>query len=889
VSFRIRSITAPTRFNTFREAATLSLICQAMLVMPLYWPSLQLYSVSETVYYAIPLLWGLGAVLAWLDVRSPIPRDDLERRNQGWILTQWTGQEAKFRLKAALAVSLGNVFSNAFASSFMLMFPSTTASLSIDYFSKLMPGSSSFSFPLWPLRLFYAGLLVFFAALSGVSVWNLRKEIAATRTKWSKPHHFHPVKYARRGLVLIGQEFERTTQSTATTHKNEGMTDSEVSARPVARLLGFNEAFCIDLVNSVSSHVYAFGATGFGKTVFGKVLIGRVWNALRIPSLILDWKGEYSPLIAKMGGTVLRIPDDFTVNPLKLEGLSPIVRAEAAAELLISAVKLSALQAGEVVQVIMRLYEKRGILEENTQKENETKTPPTVWDVMEELAAMKERGEFKGEKAQSVGWTIEKLRLVRRIFKKEDIEFFNTALKAPMAIDLSALRGVDIAKMLVIYAVLQRIYERCEGLKLSKLRLLVVIDEAHLVLKSKSEDKIRFTTEPLPIRLIREGRKYGFGIVLLSQLATDVLEEAAANVAFTVALCLDTPKQSDHACNWINLSSPEREIYRTLPRGGAFIKEIGTQHSRLVRVQALNEDTELPYSRALCRAAGIKPHRIIERVINSSKAPTPTPTTPSLPTRLDKAQKSSLKDWYHETMTEEPVEAPRIGGDVVINSERCEPPEISGDVATNLEPESDNLPKPEPAASEIEPEPLTPDEMRILHELEMKPLSIKTLQARFSKLSYQQLLEALNELEATKRAQVVYVVGLQRQPIPIYSALKGEWLQSEGVKHRAMQDIAFEGLEHYSPRLYINADYPDIGLEKLKTALEFETGLKKFTDLEMDKWASHVKERNMRLGYERTIVVVPNVHIQKKYEAACQKYGLELTTMSKLLDLLEKV
>lgn len=872
MSFRIRSITAPTHFNTFHEAATLFLICQLALFMPRLSPFFtMILGVSDSIIYAMPILWILGAVLAWFNTRSPIPHDDLQRRHEGWILTRWTGQEARFRLKAGLALSVANVFSSLLAAVTLLVFPSSVAAFNLgsvfkDVFPYAPGALGMLSFALWPLRLIYAVSLLVFVAFSGYSILNLHKEIQITESKWSKPRHYDALKYARQGKVLVGHEFERTIQSTATKHKSEGMIDAEVSARPTARLVGRTRPFLIDMVNSVSSHMYVFGATGFGKTQFGKALIVRTWNALHIPSLILDWKNEYSPVVAKMGGLVLKVPDNFTVNPLKLEGFSPVLRADTAADLLIGAIKLSSLQAGEVIKVIMQLYERRGIRQENTQEENESKTPPTICDLIEELEAMRERGDFRGQKAESVGWTIDKLSLVKRIFKSEDVEFFDEALKRPCAIDLSELS--DIAKMLVIYAILQRVYEHCRGMQLSKLRLLIVMDEAHLVLKTKSDEKVKFSMEPLPVRLIREGRKYGYGIVLLSQLATDILREAAGNVAFIVAMPLSTAEQRDKVAAWIDLSNPEKEIYRTLPLGGAFIGEASTQNPRLVRVQALESsitkdldtDPELAYARRLCRQVSPKqsqPKQNIERAINSSKAPTPTSTG------------ASLKDWYRETMTGKPVETPQINDNVVSNSET----ENGEHVLTNSEPT----------------EPLTPDEAQILRELEGKPLSIKALQARFSKLTYTELLEALNELEATKRAQVVYVTGLQRQPIPYYSSLKGEWLQSESVRHRAMQDLAFEGLKHYSPRLYINADYPDIGLEatKPKTALEFETGFKKLTSGELDKWALHVKERNMRLGYERTIVIVANVHILKKYEDACKAHGLESTTMTRLLSLLE--
>ena len=68
-----------------------------------------------------------------------------------------------------------------------------------------------------------------------------------------------------------------------------------------------------------------------------------------------------------------------------------------------------------------------------------------------------------------------------------------------------------------------------------------------------------------------------------------------------------------------------------------------------------------------------------------------------------------------------------------------------------------------------------------------------------------------------------------------------------------------------------------------KIAVEVETGRKKLSAVELDKWAEAAKARDTKLGYESIIVVVPNQHVLKRYAEACQRHGLEPTTMAKLL------
>ena len=891
-AYRIRTITAPSSFNTFGEAFRILLVTQAVaLAIPLCVP---VFAVDNAVYLLSIPLWIGGALLASRLARSPIPKNDLQRREEGWILVRHTGQAVRSRLKYGLALSLGNLMSGLLVGLTMLLYPNARAEVfNLDYFGLMFPYAPksplSVNLPWAEIKLVYAGLVLFFACLSIPPAWNLHREIQVTDQKWAKPKHYDAVAFARKGKILLGQEFERTMETRATAHKREeGKVEAEIAARVTEQRVGRNGPFFLDLLRAVNQHMYAFGGSGFGKTWLARAFIARLWNALRIPSLCLDWKGDYSELIRHIGGVVWTAGEDFSVNPLKLEGLSPSARSEVAAEILISTTKLTALQAGDAVKVMHELYRERGIVDENTQAENEAKKPPTVLDLITRLEEKVERGAYRGEEANNMRWAIRKLRLVERVYKAEDVDFFDTVLKVPTAINLSRLVGSDIAKNLIINSVLQRLYEKCEGMNFSDLRLMVIMDEAHLVLKQETDDKIKVVMEPLAVRLVREGRKYGFGIFMLSQLGTDVREEAAANVAFVCGFYLGTPKQMSVAENWIKMSPTEKVIYESLPRGGFFLKEMGTPYPHLIRAQELGED-EIAYawsvtravmgnSRKVAKSPNPKPNLKIERLIPRArglkqcricghghateihhlfapKSPKPTP------------KPSGLKHWYHEAIGK---------------------PETPAVAEPKPEP-SEPLPKPasEPKSSR-EPE-LTALEAGLIRALELKPTTLKTLQAQFPKVTYDELLTTLNGLEDEGRIQVARVPNLEGRSAVYYGALKPEWLQSESLQHRAMQDMAIEALAHLRAARYINADYPDIGLElaQPKAALEFETGQKKLTADELDKWAANVKARNLRLGYLRTIVVVPNVRVLKKYEGCCEKYGLELTTIAKLLSLLQ--
>jgi hypothetical protein len=170
---------------------------------------------------------------------------------------------------------------------------------------------------------------------------------------------------------------------------------------------------------------------------------------------------------------------------------------------------------------------------------------------------------------------------------------------------------------------------------------------------------------------------------------------------------------------------------------------------------------------------------------------------------------------------------------------------------------------------------------------------MKKLQAGLPELTYRQILQILQHLEDMGLVQVARVPNLRAEWAVYYGAMKTAWLQSESLSHRAMIEMIVEALLPLRPIPYmqtqrLGGDIPDVGLEaaKPRTAIEAETGRKKMTPQEIMKWAIRVRGRNLRLGYERTIVVVPNLAVRNHYADPCSKQGLELVTMGRLLSYL---
>jgi hypothetical protein len=699
---------------------------------------------------------------------------------------------------------------------------------------------------------------IFAAMFALVAVFHARAtyhDIKDFETAYSSAEEYNVLEAARNGSVILGHEFSRVAQisvapATAPTTSVEPL-PGEVVGRHLEKWIGQDGPFIVDLEKEPNQHVLVFGPAGLGKTQTVWALILRYWLARRIPFLILDSMGEYVGLVRKIGGVVWTVPENFVLNPLRLSRYSPTERVNELVESLTHTTGLTDLQASEVGDVLEQAYIQRGILEED--QSTWTKPPPTWADLVDILESRYRTGYYKEQAQQSVYWTLRKLMRsnIRQVFGEEAGEFFDTVLKVPTVVDLSALKGQDIAKSLVTYVVFQRIKQAFETLGLSRLRLFVVLEEAHLILKTE-ERKSNTVGEPLPVKLIRMGRKYGFSIVVSTQLATDVSKEAAANCSTIIALKFTHPEQLAYIEKWIALSKPELEIYAHLPRGAAFIGRQSQRYPSLVKAQMVSPE-EVQAARALTEHLDV-PERTKPRQGREN--------SPAV----------SRRDTFYASEVPGPPKAQE-------RSKNATPP--STEVPAVPRPAFEERFQLSAASNE-----LTLLEKGLLRFLETGPVTMKELLDSFPNADYRKMLRVLEDLQTHGLIQETKVANFQGKGTVFYAALRADWAQSESVEHRAIVGMIARALEDFRPVQYMQnrADSPDLGLELIepKACVEVETGRKKLTTSELEQWAASVKHRNTTLGYKDTLVVVPNSAIEVRYKNACAKYGLELATMSKL-------
>jgi hypothetical protein len=751
-------------------------------------------------------------------------------------------------------------------------------------------GINNFTLLIYPV-----GSLIFLI-VGFIGLRNFSLEIESMVERWASPIYYDAIAAAQEGHVLLGHGFKHVSHIEGAEMAIGGAVEpmpDKIKRGTRIEIIGTDGPFIIDLKRTPNANVGIVGPPGTGKTKTLDALCLRYWvTAPHIPFTFLDWTGEQADFVRSISGLVWSVPDTFKINLLKLGGKSPQQRRASVEDALIRSLgdenrSLTPLQAHTVGVSIDEEYRRCGILQDDPSTWDNP--PPTMQSVIENMRAKQAKGLFKGQKEDWVEWVLDKLDAACIVFGEEPESFFDVALQVPLDLDLSPLGDVDTAKLLVIDTINRRFDEIFNARKIYDLRLLLVLDEAHVVFTAKTEGS---SGEPRIVRNVRFGRKFGISSVFASHSVEDFPRPVRIALGTVIAHQEKIPEEVTYMKKWLNLSPPELNICANLPRGGAFVGQ-EKEKPALVKVQMVS-NREITYARQVTEQ--IVPKDVLKLRETIAQTPGPVRTAPKPKPEAAKPELPVQRcPKCNRELRAGAKFCDRCGADVkpepslkdVLKDfhEQPAPPKPPGEA----KPAPTTTPGPFTPESKP-PREMSPLELRIHRALMLEPTTMHVLQAKFPETKFDELLNTLHALHEEGLIQIEKVANLVGKGTTFYAALKAEWLQSESLEHRAMVDMIEDGTITLRPLRFppTHANFPDIGLElaKPKTAIEAETGRKKLTPEELDAWAQDVKGRNAKHDYERTIVVVPNAHVKLRYMPACQKHGLELATMSELLALL---
>ncbi len=256
----------------------------------------------------------------------------------------------------------------------------------------------------------------------------------------------------------------------------------------------YNIPFFLNLNLLTSPHIAIAGMTGSGKTYMLKNFIIRNYIYKKTNILVIDLNGEYEEVIELISGKIYKLGKDFKINLFEFLDQDKDKAMKSVLKIISSIIKINETEQAFLYDLLINLSSKEKTI-------NLKKLINNIND-----------NNFK----------ILKLKLNQLIssslFAENSSFKLNSLFIGVVSIDLSKLES-DLEKNFVSYILIRSISENLNKSKFNqKINNYIILDETW-----KSLENIYLS------RLFREGRKYGFSIIVASQLVTDINNVIIAN------------------------------------------------------------------------------------------------------------------------------------------------------------------------------------------------------------------------------------------------------------------------------------------------------------------------------------------------------------------------
>ncbi|WP_160164881.1 ATP-binding protein [Candidatus Acidianus copahuensis] len=328
-----------------------------------------------------------------------------------------------------------------------------------------------------------------------------------------------------------------------------------------------NGKYCININDNKNFNMIILGTSGSGKSFLAK----KILEVGKLNYTIFDVHGEYD-----IEGIKRLDASKISINPLSLLGQSPRERSLEVAYVLKSLFNLGNIQTIDLSNLIFEAYQEKGIYEEDDT--TWILDPPNFRDILVLLNRKKTLATNAQEinKYQSIEPYLSFI--TNKIFMYNSINI-SEIINNPVIIDFSKIPTLEI-RYILIDTILRSILSYMYVSGQSKLRKMIVIDEAHFVLSKESGLQ-------LMEKLFAEGRKFGFGFILISQ-TSEYVKKLIPNSAYIFVLNMIEPGELEYISKLLGGSDMDiyKAIYNSLlrlPKGLIITRDILQDEIVLVR------------------------------------------------------------------------------------------------------------------------------------------------------------------------------------------------------------------------------------------------------------------------------------------------------------------
>ncbi len=336
----------------------------------------------------------------------------------------------------------------------------------------------------------------------------------------------------------------------------------------------FKVPFYWSFENVKSPHIAVVGMTGSGKSYFIKAFLLRAAFVWGTNALVFDWAGEYRDW-AREKGKVISLGKGSYINLLDLGGMKPYDRIDQVMKTL-SIILGNDLEGSDyrkrlIASALAKAYQDAKFkLDSADQKDELGKElqPPTLKDVVRVLEQLQQLGNYPYPEELAAA-----IDLVKR-FTRKGQDYFAQASTLRLEelinsgivdLDLSGLPSEE-QRILGALTILQFVKEKMRAIGYARekgLRLLVVVDEAWKIAGDDNSDVVL---------IVREGRKYNFGVIVASQSPMDISPNIFSNAGSIFVFNIFKPDALNYLQDSLQFSNYIRDQIVQFPQGRAAVK-----------------------------------------------------------------------------------------------------------------------------------------------------------------------------------------------------------------------------------------------------------------------------------------------------------------------------
>lgn len=266
-----------------------------------------------------------------------------------------------------------------------------------------------------------------------------------------------------------------------------------------------------------SPHGVIVGIPGQGKSVTTRNILNQ-FAAQGLPSVVFDFHGDMGPKLKFKSNEINVAVDGLPFSPFEFDagGALPIrTAAQEIAEILESIGNLGEIQTTNVNLAIRDAYRVQGWDDNSATGER----LPNIDDFKKSLASVEAQNKGKNAGARLLSFTDYEL------FRNGNTQNFDVLNPLGWVFNVSKYRQ-DEVRITAGAFILRRIYnEMFQWNNAARPRLAIVLDEAH-----------RLSKDPTIPKIMKEGRKFGVVVLLVSQsmddFAPQVIDNAGSKIAF---------------------------------------------------------------------------------------------------------------------------------------------------------------------------------------------------------------------------------------------------------------------------------------------------------------------------------------------------------------------